>query len=244
MPGSLSYTEQAVVVLAKVTMKVPVSADGLALRPATMPAFNGRDAWVMLWQGGPHSCPVITSPGPGGPEPQPVEIIAADGSGEGVSYQTGGSFCAEPVTGPTATPAVYQESLPWTQESSTPTGLTIAYTSPRAECRAVDSPASTGSSYGLGRRHGRHGRRAVSRRQARSGDRSVGGTAGTRSTHGKTGLLVGRSTGGFKPWRISMARPGLCLSASDLAQGLAGGHLVNRPAEHVRRRRRATGQGG
>jgi hypothetical protein len=199
MPGSLSDTEGAVVVLAKVTMSVPVAADGLALRPATMPTFKGRDAWVMLWQEGPHSCPVVTSPGPGGPEPQPIEILAADGSGVGVSYQTGGSFCAQPIRGPSATPAVYQESLPWTEKSSTPTSVTIAYTVPACGVQngglTASGPSSAtvwvGATVVMG---------AAPCPGAKPGPATsmVGRGRAADVKHGKTGLLIGRSSGGFQ----------------------------------------------
>jgi hypothetical protein len=197
--GSLSDTERAVVVLAKVTMTVPVASDGLALRPATMPTFHGRDAWVMLWQNGPHSCPAITSPGPGGPEPQPIEILAADGSGVGVSYQTGGSFCAEPLRGPSATPAVYEESLPWTEKSSTPTSLTIAFTVPACGVQnggltassASSSTVWVGATVVLG---------AAPCPGAKPGPATAMVSRGRDAevTHGKTGLLVGRNSGGFQ----------------------------------------------
>jgi hypothetical protein len=200
MPGSITDTEQAVVVLAKVTMQVPVSVAGMALRPATTPTFKGRDAWVMLWQPGPHSCPALpvrTDVPTGGREPQPVEIIAADGSGEGVSYQTRGSFCAEPISGPSATPAVYAESLPWTVKGSTPTSMTIAYTVPACGLQTgVAGP--NGSSYtvwvgatvmmGAGPCPGAKPGPATS---------TVGRRPGTNPTHGATGLLVGRSSEDF-----------------------------------------------
>ena len=193
-PGGITDTEQAVVVLARVTMQVPVSVDGLALRPAAMPAFNGRAAWVMLWQNGAHGCPMITSRGPGGLEPQPIEIIAADGSGDGVSYQTRGSFCAAPISGPSATPAVYAKSLPWTVKSSTPTSVTIAYTVPA--CGLLTGVAGpNGSSYtvwvgatvmmGAGRCPGAKPGPAMS---------TVARRPGINPTHGATGLLVGRSS--------------------------------------------------
>lgn len=196
MPGSVSITEQAVVVLAKVTLQVPVSADGMALRPATMPRFVARDAWVMLWRNGPHSCPQITAgaSGPGGPEPQPVEIIAADASGEGVSYQTRGSFCSGPVQGPTAAPAVYEESLPWTVASTAATSLTIAFTVPECAVQSGISgpdPLWVGATVVMG---------AGPCPGAKPGPATatVQRSAGTVPAHGATGLLVGRSSDGGK----------------------------------------------
>ena len=196
-PGGVSVADQAVVVLAKVTLNVPVSADGLALRPASMPTFAGRDAWVMLWQTGPHSCPMIRSPGPGGLEPQPIEIIAADGSDEGVSYETRGSFCAEPIRGPSASPATYQESLPWTMASSTPTSLTLSFTVPACGFQ-TGLAGPNGSSYtvwvgatvvlGTGECIGAKPGPATA---------TVRRRAGTNPTHGATGLLVGRSSDDF-----------------------------------------------
>jgi hypothetical protein len=200
-PGGVSVTEGAVVVLAKVTMTVPVTADGLALRPATMPTFNGRDAWVMLWQEGPHSCPALPvhPTGPGGLEPQPVEIIAADGSTDGVSYKTRGPFCSGPIRGPSAMPAVYGESLPWTVKSSTPTSVTIAYTVPACAVQSGGLTTSTRTSstvwvgatvvMGAGPCPGAKPGPATS---------TVSRSAGADVTHGKTGLLIGRSSGGFQ----------------------------------------------
>jgi hypothetical protein len=196
-PGGVSEADQAVVVLAKVTLRVPVSSEGMGLRPASTPTFTARDAWVVLWQNGVHSCPAITSPGPGGPEPQPVEIIAADGSGEGVSYSTRGSFCAEPISGPTATPAVYEQSLPWTVASSTPTSVTIAFTVPACGFQ-TGLAGPNGSSYtvwvgatvvmGAGPCVGAKPGPATA---------TIYRRAGTEPTHGATGLLVSRSSEDF-----------------------------------------------
>jgi hypothetical protein len=201
MPGSFSEADEPVVVLARVTLQVPVTSPDLTVRPATMPRFVGRDAWVMLWRNGPHSCPALpvrTDAPTGGPEPQPVEIIAADGSNDGVSYQTRGSFCEQPTQGPTATPATYQESLPWTLAKNTPTTLTLAFTVPPCGQQTglagpngqtftmwVGATVAMGAGPCLGAKPG-------------PATLSIGRNTQNNPTHGATGLLVSRSSDDYK----------------------------------------------
>jgi hypothetical protein len=134
-----------------------------------------------------------------------VEIIAADGSTDWVSYTTRGSFCEEPISGPTASPAVYQESLPWTVVSSTATSETISFTVPACGVQSGLADDFAGPSGGkatvwvgaaivLG---------AGPCPGAKPGPATVtvARRAGSQPSHGATGPLVGRFSGDVKTLR-------------------------------------------
>jgi hypothetical protein len=132
------------VVYAAATLHLAVSTNGLVIQPRVVPAFDHRAVWAFIWTDGPHGCPAIRAlPAHPVPEPQRVLLIAADGTGDGVSYQTRGSFCDAPVTGPRANLASYYVSLPWSLASHTGSEVVLRYATP-PRCGDIEySPITT-----------------------------------------------------------------------------------------------------
>ena len=111
--GNGSPTSDAVVFLANATSTLPISRQVLTSKDASAPAFTHRPAWIFMWDFTPVSC--IGLPGNTQPARPPIsmELIAADGTGEGIFYTTRGAVCPGPEGGPVATIAEYWVSLAW-----------------------------------------------------------------------------------------------------------------------------------
>ena len=142
-----SLVENVTVVYADATLRLPVETAGMVIQPRVIPAFQHRPAWAFIWSNGPHSCPLETAKSTRSvalPEPQHVELIAADGSGEGVSYQTRGSPCAGPITAPHAEIASYYVSLPWSTAPTTGSDVAVRYPVP-PPCGDIEYTPSSGS---------------------------------------------------------------------------------------------------
>jgi hypothetical protein len=95
------------------TLRTPVKSTGMVVRPRTAPVFRSRPVWAIVWSLGEHGCTLEAGSDEPGPEPFDVELLADDGSGEGVDVQTRGSLCGAPAIGPRATVAGYELSVPW-----------------------------------------------------------------------------------------------------------------------------------
>ncbi|HLW16292.1 MAG TPA: hypothetical protein VKV69_02900 [Actinomycetota bacterium] len=84
---------------------------------AQAPHFEDRPAWVIMWVfAGPTECGRLSAAPSHAtriiPAPTLIELIAADGSDEGVTYQSFGAACGG-TSGPFASAATYQISAPW-----------------------------------------------------------------------------------------------------------------------------------
>src|SRR3954469_19110436 len=117
-PGSSITVTDVVIGLGTVTLATPVTNDGDLITPKNGPEFRNRQAWVVLYENIAHSCPMMPARPTGATppdlrEPLPVVLLAADDSGEGVSYAGRGSFCGGPAMGPAAHPRRMAVSLPW-----------------------------------------------------------------------------------------------------------------------------------
>jgi hypothetical protein len=132
-PGSasaaVSYTT---VFLADVSLDLPASLpSGSPLSTVDLPAFHDRPAWVILWQGAPTFCPNATRSGAvaaDGTSPtaiREVQLVAADGSGESLTYVRGGPPCAPDPGAEQVTVSTYSISLPWTADAGAPATVTV-----------------------------------------------------------------------------------------------------------------------
>jgi hypothetical protein len=197
--GSLPWTivENVTVVYADATLRLPVETGGV-IRPRVIPAFQHRPVWAFIFSNGPHSCPAepVTKTGAVAlPEPQQVELIAADGSGEGVSYQTRGATCWGPIIAPQAEVASYYVSLPWTASSITSAGGIARYHAPPA-CGDIEytptSRTAAGTTFGV------YASVLMARPPCKTPPQptSTGlpGTAGVALVHDPTGLSRSRFT--------------------------------------------------
>ena len=146
LPESYVEVSDVVVGYGRATLTLPIDLSSMTVRPAHVPEFHGRPAWLLVHENGAHGCPAL----PGGPassaptarEPLPVEVIAADGSGEGVTYSTAGTFCATPAQ-PTARPASYTLSVPWSQADPQTDG-TATVTAVAPECGTISGYVGPG----------------------------------------------------------------------------------------------------
>jgi hypothetical protein len=150
--GSVPSTtvESVTVVYAVATLRLPVKTEGIVIQPRVVPAFERLPVWAFIWSNGPHGCPAqAASTGSVAlPEPQHVELIAADGSDEGVSYQTRGSPCGGPITAPHAEVAAYYISLPWSASSITSTARVVRYPAP-PPCGDIEYTPRSGNASGM-----------------------------------------------------------------------------------------------
>jgi hypothetical protein len=140
-------TENVTVVYGDATLRLPVGTAGMVIQPRVVPTFKHRPVWAFIWSNGPHSCLAESAASTRAvalPEPQQIELIAADGSGEGVTHQTRGSFCAGPISPPHAEVASYYVSLPWSALSITGTDAVVRYRSP-PPCGDIEYTPTSGS---------------------------------------------------------------------------------------------------
>jgi hypothetical protein len=121
-----TLVENVTAVYAAATLRLRVVIGDMVIRPRVVPAFARRPVWAFIWSDGPHSCP-RSAPSPDSPEPFHVELIAADGSSEGVTYDTRGSPCGGAPVGPRVSVASYYLSLPWTVVSRESSGVVLRY---------------------------------------------------------------------------------------------------------------------
>jgi len=114
--GGPRTTSEAVVFLAQAT--VPRSSDLVTSIHHPAPQFVRRLSWVFLWTNEVQDCPRTSIPGytpspPPPPKQTPsVEVIAADGSGEGLTISPEQTECTLTPEG-SAVPASYHLSIPW-----------------------------------------------------------------------------------------------------------------------------------
>lgn len=126
----LTYVTGVVVFRADVTLQVPVEPV-TTIRMRSAAAFVHRLAWVVLWAPETIYCGLARSESPLLPPRQNVALIAADGTDEGISYATAGSFCDRNVPTPHASVLGEYESVPWERVTlSAKRGLTIRFTVP------------------------------------------------------------------------------------------------------------------
>ena len=191
----MTFVERVTVVYVDATLRLPVETAGMVIRPRIAPKFDHRPAWAFLWSMGSHSCPAYGSGARSAPAPEHVELIAADGSGEGVDYQTRGSECPGHITGPNAVVASYYVSLPLTSAPH-PTATNALRIGPPPPCGDIGLTLS-----GHTRSHGNIGvyafvlmaRPPCSRpHQPTATQRPV--PIGVPLIHDPTGLSVGRFT--------------------------------------------------
>jgi hypothetical protein len=143
-PGS--SVSSVSVVYALVTLRLAADTDpARVIQPRSTPVFEHRAAWVIIWRdtGDFHGCLEGPEPGSSAPPRQSVELIAADGSGEALAYDTGGSQCGRTV-GPHVAIASYYISLPWTVASRIGSRVVLRYPAPPACSDREDSPYATG----------------------------------------------------------------------------------------------------
>lgn len=199
-PGSAAFTSNAVAFLARASLRISVTTPGTS--PA--PRFISRLAWVFVWDGSA----VCHSTGPGSFSPSPaasskparlvsdIELIAADGSGEGVAYRQRGRSDCGARSAPTAEVALYYESAPWTPVPSSTRAFTVRV-SPRP-CSDADGGNVAANTF----RHVAVVMVSLTITMARrpctqpASSRAVDFgalPAGTQPTHGPTGLLLGRT---------------------------------------------------
>jgi hypothetical protein len=126
--GAQVMTGDTVVFLTDATVHVPIARPQVPdLSAWATPQVEHRTVWAIATGNDvPEMCPnirVTASPAPvTGPQPQieTVTLIAADGSGEGVTYSTGTPICAFPQRPPSAQVAFYVVTLPAGTAFSTP----------------------------------------------------------------------------------------------------------------------------
>jgi hypothetical protein len=145
--GTTTDVSEVVVGYGLASLTMSVTTQEQVVRPVHTPVFHDRPVWFLVHENGPHSCPAMPAPssvgnGTRGREPLPLELIAADGSGEGIAYRGSGSFCGFPTQSPVAQPALYSLSLPWHVASSTSTSLTLAAKPPR--CGTISTVTGPG----------------------------------------------------------------------------------------------------
>jgi len=128
--GSMPFTqvENVMVVYAAATMRLAVNDKDSLPRPRVAPVFTHRAAWTFIWSERPIFCGESPQTSPA-PEAQSVELLAADGSGEGLTYQTRGSLCGNPVS-PQVGIASYWVSLAWTVASRTGVNVVLRFATP------------------------------------------------------------------------------------------------------------------
>jgi hypothetical protein len=200
LPASYVEVSDVVVAYGRATLRGAVDLSDMTVRPAHSPEFSARPAWLLVHENGVHGCPAMQpgtdSPSPGVParEPLPVEVIAADGSGEAVAYSTAGTFCGTSVQ-PKARPASYTLSVPWTQADPQTDGTaTVTATAP--ECGTISGyvgPGRPDTTVAVGAT-------VLMVRSPCQGDGGPGGydapTRGVLLKHAPTGLVTGMYTDG------------------------------------------------
>ncbi len=193
-PGST--VANVTVIYADATLRVRVEASGV-IQPRVVPTFEHRPVWAFIYSNGPHGCPAEVAPQTGAirlPEPVHVELIAADGSGEGVNYQTRGSECAEPTTASRAEVASYYVSLPWTP-STRGKWFVAHYQAPPA-CGDIEYTPTGGSRNSV--TFGVYAfvlmARAPCTTPRQPTSTGLQATIGTKLLHDPTGLSLGRFT--------------------------------------------------
>ena len=110
----------ATVMYARATLNLRPLNTGIGVEPSPMKPFIARPVWAISWDwSGTHSCPILlrgaVTKAPR--QSRPVLLIAADGSGEGLFYETRGDSapCAGiPEDPPSAKIAQYHVSIAWT----------------------------------------------------------------------------------------------------------------------------------
>jgi hypothetical protein len=120
--GGQVFTGSTVVFLADATVRVPVAVPDVpnTLSGWARPRFERRTVWAIpSGTDVPFFCPYMTS-SPAKPQVGSVTLIAADGSGEGVTYSTGAPVCDFPKQAPSAEVASYVVTVPTTTPSGTP----------------------------------------------------------------------------------------------------------------------------
>jgi hypothetical protein len=134
--GGAQQVSDPVVFLADATLTAPLerSPDSVAPRPRVDPRFVHRQAWVFMWNTSKSvsfgGCPYYTlKPGATTTPVVPdaigqVELLAADGSQEGVTYQRASPWCGQ-IHPPSAEIAAYALSVPWTY-AATANGQSVA----------------------------------------------------------------------------------------------------------------------
>ncbi len=117
--GGQQFTGSTVVLLADATVRIPVALPEVpnTLSGWTRPRFERRTVWaipsgtdVVMF------CPYSTAD-PAPPQVGSVTLIAADGTGQGVTYSSGASVCGFPPQGPSAEVASYVVTVPTTTPS-------------------------------------------------------------------------------------------------------------------------------
>ena len=151
MPGGV------VLVYTRATLRIPVAADpNVGVKPRVVPVFKKRSAWAIFWYvGGPFSCPTGLPPAKGQQRPsrtpiprntpasQLIELLAADGSNEGIVYESGGrsGVCFQSVIAARAHPAWYVYSAPWrVGASGNPRETVVASPPPCSALWVIDGP--------------------------------------------------------------------------------------------------------
>jgi hypothetical protein len=143
--GSASPVGLALVGLARASLTAHVTFPPAVT--AVPPQLAHRLVWMALTTYGAHSCPTTTSgamTASAAPQAEPLQLhlVAADGSGVGVTYATAGAFCGRPVAA-SAAPLAYHESLPWRMVSSDARTVTIAADVP--PCALAQGSTSSGN---------------------------------------------------------------------------------------------------
>ena len=114
--GDPLVTADAMVFLARAT--VPRTSDLITNIHHSAATFSNRLSWVFLWTNEIRSCPRTStfgytpSPPPPPKQTPSVEVIAADGSGEGLTVSPEQTQCTLTPEG-SAVPASYHLSIPW-----------------------------------------------------------------------------------------------------------------------------------
>jgi hypothetical protein len=191
-----TLVENVTVVYAAATLRLRVVIGDMTIRPRSVPTFVRRPVWAFIWSDGPHSCPAHAAVTPDSSEPLHVELIAADGSDEGVTYDARGSRCGAAPVGPRASVAAYYLSLPWTVVSRDSSSVVLRYPTP---------PACSDTEYiptRVDKRNATIGVYAFALLARPPCDRPGQVTTAARAVpsnvalvHERTGLAVGRTTG-------------------------------------------------
>jgi hypothetical protein len=147
--GGQQLTGTTVVFLADASVRVPVA---LPDYPTTLsrwarPRFVHRTVWaiasgtdVMIM------CPYMTSSPVVTPQVGTVTLVAADDSGEGVTYSSGAPVCDFPPRAPSAEVSSYVATVPTTTPAGTPNQRT-----PTPPCGSFEASASGSDSTGARR---------------------------------------------------------------------------------------------
>jgi hypothetical protein len=123
--GGQAFTGSTAVFLADATVRIPVALPDVpnTLSRWARPRFERRTVWAIAsGTDVPIFCPYMTYTTSGLAKPQvdSVTLIAADGSGEGVTYSTCAPVCDFPPQAPSAEVASYVVTVPTTTPSGTP----------------------------------------------------------------------------------------------------------------------------